>query len=59
VLIMTARPGTIKEEMKLSLPRPRDIGSLEFSQLRKYAMDLLSSEVARTLQLESKEMVVT
>ena len=54
VLVMTARPGTVKEELKIALPRPRDIGSLEFGQLRKQAMDLLSSEVARTLRLEGQ-----
>ena len=54
VLLMTARPGTVKEELKIPLPRPRDIASLEFGQLRKYAMDLLAVEVARTLQLEGK-----
>lgn len=58
VLVMTARPGTTKEEMKIPLPRPRDIASLEFGQFRKYAMDLLSAEVARTLQLEGREAVV-
>jgi ABC-type nitrate/sulfonate/bicarbonate transport system ATPase subunit len=52
VLVMTARPGTIKEELPISLPRPRDIASPEFGQLRKRAMDLLFEEVARTLRLE-------
>ena len=57
VLVMTARPGTIKEELAIPIPRPRDIAGLEFSQLRKYAMDLLSAEVARTLQLEETGVV--
>jgi ABC-type nitrate/sulfonate/bicarbonate transport system ATPase subunit len=53
VLVMTARPGRIKEEIRVSLPRPRDIAGTEFSALRKRALELLSDETARSLAQES------
>jgi len=34
VLIMSSRPGTIKRIVPVDLPRPRDRGSYEFTQLR-------------------------
>ena len=53
VLVMTARPGRIKEEIRVSQPRPRDIASAEFSVLRKRALDLLSEETERSMAEES------
>jgi NitT/TauT family transport system ATP-binding protein len=53
VLVMTARPGRIKEEIRVSQPRPRDIASAEFSVLRKRALDLLSEETERSMAQES------
>ncbi len=35
VVIMSNRPGTIKKIIPVDLPRPRDRGSYEFSQVRK------------------------
>ncbi len=34
VIIMSSRPGTIKKIIPVDLPRPRDRGSYEFTQLR-------------------------
>ncbi|MGH7529425.1 MAG: ABC transporter ATP-binding protein [Gemmatimonadales bacterium] len=53
VLVMTARPGRIKEEIRVSQLRPRDIASAEFSGLRKRALDLLSEETERSMAQES------
>ena len=35
-LILTNKPATIREEKKIDLPRPRDIASEEFIELREY-----------------------
>ena len=35
-LILSQKPTTIKEELKIDLPRPRDISSKEFVDLREY-----------------------
>ncbi|MGH7279233.1 MAG: ABC transporter ATP-binding protein [Candidatus Rokuibacteriota bacterium] len=53
VLVMTARPGRIKEEIHVRQPRPRDIGDPEFSGLRKRALDLLAEETERSMAQES------
>lgn len=39
VLILTNKPATIREEVLVDLPRPRDIVSPEFVKIRKYVTD--------------------
>ena len=39
VLILTNKPTTIKEELKIDLPRPRDVTSPEFIKIRQYVTD--------------------
>lgn len=41
IVVMTPRPGRIKEIVINDLPRPRDRNQQEFSQLRQYIMDIL------------------
>jgi NitT/TauT family transport system ATP-binding protein len=53
VLVMTARPGRIKEEIRVPQPRPRDIASPEFTQLRRRTLELLSEEIARSMEQEA------
>jgi ABC-type nitrate/sulfonate/bicarbonate transport system ATPase subunit len=53
VLVMTARPGRIKAEIRVGQPRPRDIAGPEFGALRKQALDLLSEEIARSMAQEA------
>ena len=53
VLVMTARPGTIKADIRVSQPRPRDIGSVEFSALRRQTLELLADEIARSMEQEA------
>jgi NitT/TauT family transport system ATP-binding protein len=45
IVVMTARPGRIKEIVKVQLPRPRDVTSAEFNEIRRYIASLLESEV--------------
>jgi NitT/TauT family transport system ATP-binding protein len=52
VVIMTARPGRIKEDMRIGPARPRDIAGPEIGALRKQAMDLLSEEIVRSMAQE-------
>lgn len=35
IVVMTYRPGTIKRDLQVSLPRPRDPSSSEFNQLKR------------------------
>ncbi|MCQ6962703.1 ABC transporter ATP-binding protein [Methanolobus chelungpuianus] len=44
IMIMTARPGKIKEVIKVDIPRLRDRTSLEVNQLRNRVLRLLAEE---------------
>lgn len=39
VLILSNKPTTIKEDLKVDLPRPRDVTSPDFIKLRQYVTD--------------------
>jgi len=45
VVVMTARPGRIKEIVAIELARPRDVTSAEFNQTRRRIASLLEDEV--------------
>jgi NitT/TauT family transport system ATP-binding protein len=45
VVVMTARPGRIKEIVAISLARPRDVTSPEFNAIRRRITALLEDEV--------------
>ena len=51
VVVLTARPGRIKEEVKIELPRPRTLEikkSIECHEYRNYVWDLIRQEAQRT-----------
>ena len=53
VIVFTARPGRIKADIRINLPRPRDIEvkkSAAFSAYRNEIWDLLRDEVLRSRQ---------
>jgi ABC-type nitrate/sulfonate/bicarbonate transport system ATPase subunit len=45
VVVMTARPGRIKEIVTIDLARPRDVTSAEFNNIRRRVTALLEDEV--------------
>jgi ABC-type nitrate/sulfonate/bicarbonate transport system ATPase subunit len=45
VVVMTARPGRIKEIVAIELARPRDVTSAEFNEIRRRVTILLEDEV--------------
>ncbi len=46
VVVMTAGPGRIEEDVALELQRPRDIVGIEFNQVRRDITQMLSSHVS-------------
>ncbi len=57
VLVMTARPGRIKKELAISLPRPRDISQLTspaFMAYKREVLGLLHEEAVRAEQSRSE-----
>ncbi len=52
VLVMSARPGTIKREFRVNLPRPRAMEDHGLVDLARVILDELKDEVNRALALE-------
>ena len=52
VAVMTYRPGTIKREVRIAMPRPRDSASAEFNALKKELSKLVMEEQMRYTQTE-------
>ncbi len=50
VMVMTARPGTIKEVIEITLPYPRDITSEEFNVYRRRVTRSIEEEVDKMLR---------
>jgi len=48
VVVMTARPGSVKETIPITLPRPRDRTSAEFIAIRGEALSSLQGEFDKT-----------
>lgn len=59
VLVMTTRPGTIKVNIDVNLPRPRSrdmILSEEFTQLQKQAISAVHEEARKAFERGEKEL---
>ena len=48
VIVMTAGPGRVDCQIKVDLPRPRDVSSPEFNALRRDVTRRLTSHIARS-----------
>lgn len=47
IYLMSAHPGIILEEIKINLPRPRDITNRRFAEYRNHISRFLEQEVKR------------
>ena len=52
IVVMTYRPGTIKRDQKVALPRPRDPASAEFNELKRELGRLVMEEQQRHAEEE-------
>jgi ABC-type nitrate/sulfonate/bicarbonate transport system ATPase subunit len=53
VLVMSAGPGQIDSDFPIDLPRPRDVSSPEFNQVRRDVTRRLTSHLAPTRAIET------
>ncbi|MBW9220359.1 ABC transporter ATP-binding protein [Methanothermococcus sp. SCGC AD-155-N22] len=51
VIVMTARPGRIKDIISIDLPRPRKRDTLEFIEYRKRIVNILKDEVLKSYNM--------
>ncbi len=56
IVVMTYRPGTIKRDIMVTLPRPRDSASPEFNLLKRELSELVASEQARHEDAERRAL---
>jgi NitT/TauT family transport system ATP-binding protein len=52
IVLLTYRPGTVKRDVRVDMPRPRDASSLEFNALKKELGGLLMEEQNRHAEAE-------
>ena len=57
-VVMTYRPGTLKCDLNIDLPRPRDVASPAFNALKKELSQLLMEEQSRHTQDEFRGTAV-
>jgi NitT/TauT family transport system ATP-binding protein len=57
-VVMTYRPGTLKRDLAIDLPRPRDVASPAFNALKKDLSQLLMEEQTRHNQAEFRGAAV-
>jgi NitT/TauT family transport system ATP-binding protein len=56
VVVLTARPATVRECVMVDLPRPRDRTSAEFNGVRRHVMQLLGQEMDHRYMHETREL---
>jgi NitT/TauT family transport system ATP-binding protein len=52
VIVFTARPGKIKREFKVDLPRPRDLGNFDLVRMSNDIMAELKDEISKVAQAQ-------
>jgi NitT/TauT family transport system ATP-binding protein len=56
IVVMTYRPGTVKRDLRVALPRPRDPSTEPFNALKREIARLVTEEQARHEQAELKPL---
>lgn len=55
VIVLSSRPGRIKREYRIDLPRPRDDSSIEVATFAREIMELLRGEIENVVREEMDE----
>lgn len=56
IVVLTARPASVRECVPVQLPRPRDRTSVEFNRIRRHVMQLLGQEMDQSYIEETREL---
>lgn len=54
VIVLSARPATVKKDFKIDLPRPRDRAGEDFAKLRHEILAEVQDEVTKAMESEQK-----
>jgi NitT/TauT family transport system ATP-binding protein len=54
IVLLTYRPGTVKRDLRVPLPRPRDTSDAEFNRLKRELSALVMEEQQRFTEAESQ-----
>jgi NitT/TauT family transport system ATP-binding protein len=54
VIVLTARPATVKKDFKIDLPRPRDRAGEDFAKMRHALLVEVEDEVTKAMESEQK-----
>ena len=57
IVVMTARPGRVKQIVMVPEPRPRDMASVEMNQRQREVRAVLGEEIARAAALEEADLM--
>ena len=57
IVVMTARPGRVKQIVMVSEARPRDMASIEMNQRQREVRAALGEEIARAAALEEADLM--
>ncbi len=55
IIVLTARPATVKKEYEIDLPRPRDRAGNEFARIRHDILAVVEEEVNKAMVSERKK----
>ncbi len=55
VIVLTARPASVKKEFKIDLPRPRDRAGKDFAKIRHDILGEVEEEVTKAIASERKK----
>jgi NitT/TauT family transport system ATP-binding protein len=57
IVVMTARPGRVKQIVMVSEARPRDMASIEMNQRQREVRAVMGEEIARAAALEEADLM--
>jgi len=57
IIVLTARPGTVKGIVDISIPRPREYTEEHYLEFRRMVLNLLEEEVTKEMELGSAKQL--